>query len=682
LGQKGDPTADGSTSGARRMPPARRRERRGADRRSVDDRAREIERIQTLGRRIAAASTPHELFSTVVATLHEAAEIDAAVVASAIDGPVEVTAYLARPIEGACLDDLGRRAAALLGGAANPPSVVELDEYDPDAPCRRDVAEPDLALVPIERGGRKIAVWILVATAEARDPGMRVLYAAANQATVHLERILAARDAERLRFAAILESMPQAVVVLDARERPTRSNRAARDLFARLGLSLDGDLVSALVALGLGDRIDAVRTGRRPGASAELDLPGDVTLTVTVSPLADADADGAGGVVLVLADVSDSRRLQQRLAQSEKMSSLGQLISGTAHELNNPLACVLGYAQLLAASPVAADPEVARRLGVLRRDAERCQRIVQNLLAFARQRPPARRPISIHQVVESTIALVEYPLRADGVTLRATLDANVPAIDGDFHALQQALLNLVTNAKDALLGAGERGEILIRSAVDGPEVVLDVEDTGPGIPPEIRARVFEPFFTTKAEGHGTGLGLAIVYGAVTSHGGTVEALARAPRGTTIRIRLPASARLDSSDRSGLEAAAPAGRGRVLVVDDEPSVARLLRDALEAEGHMVQCVEDGPAALALVLEDRFDAVVADLKMPGMSGVELFEEIRRERPDLAAGVVLASGDTVSGDAERAAAEAGVELLEKPFDLDRLRASVQRRVALRRG
>ncbi len=657
-----------------------RRERRSSDRRSVDDRTREIERIQTLGRRTAAASTPHELFSTLVATLHEGEEIDAAVVASAIDGPVEIEAYLARPLDRACLDALGRRAAAALGAAAGPCAVVELDEYDPGAPARRDVPESGLAQVPIERGGRPIAVLILVPAADARDPGMRVLYAAANQATVHLERILAARDAERRRFGAILESMPQAVVVLDAHERAVRSNRAARDLFARLGQPLDGELSRAFETLGLRALVEAVRIGRAPVASADLDLPGDMALTATVSPL--AEAEGEGAVVLVLADVTESRKLQRRLAQSEKMSSLGQLISGMAHELNNPLACVLGYAQLLAASPVASDPEVARRLGVLRRDAERCQRIVQNLLAFARERPPARQPISINQVVQSTIPLVEYPLRVDGVTLVAELDPNVPAVDGDPHELQQALLNLITNAKDAIRGAGERGEIRIRTAGEGREVLLEVHDTGPGIPPEVRGRVFEPFFTTKAEGHGTGLGLAIVYGAVTSHGGTVEALARAPHGTTIRIRLPAGGRSGSVVTAGPDRPVAAGRGRVLVVDDEPTVARLLCDALEEQGHTVECVADGASALALALAGDFDAIVADLRMPGMDGLELFRAIRRERPELAASVVLATGDTVSGEAQRAAAEAGVELLEKPFDLERLRASVQRRLAVRRG
>jgi len=657
--------------------PARRR---GGAEPVVDVRAQELVRIQAVSRRVAASSTPRGLFSALVAALHEVEEIDAAVVAQAIDGPVEMTAYLARAFDPRCLEELRHRAAVSLGCAAPHLAIVELDEFDESAPVRRDVAPAEVAVVPIERGGRWVAALIFVPAVPARAPGLRLLYAAANQATLQLDRLLTAREAEQRRLGAVLESMPQAVVVLDARLEHLRSNRAARDLLAQLELPLDGDWSANLERLGLLRAVDAVRAGREPFGSADLELPGERALTATVSPL--ADADGAGGLVLVLVDLTQSRRLERRLAQSEKMSSLGQLISGTAHELNNPLASVLGYAQLLAASPLAADPEVARRLQVLRRDAERCQRIVENLLAFARKRPPERRALSIHQIIEATIALVEYSLRVEGVTVRTSLDPSVPAIEGDPHELQQALLNLLTNAKDALANRGQPGEIHVRSAVDGAWVVIDVADNGPGIPPEMAERVFDPFFTTKPEGRGTGLGLAIVYGAVTSHGGTVEVLSGVPRGATVRIRLPAGRRGEPVAPADPDAPRDALRGRVLVIDDEPNVARMVADALEADGHTVECVADGPSALVRLRRGRFDAILADLRMPGMDGASLVEAIRREHPQLAQRVVLATGDTVSGQAERVAAEAGVELLEKPFDLARLRDCVRRRVSVRRG
>jgi len=647
---------------------------------SPSRRAHELGRIETLSRRSAASSTPRELFSTLVATLHEGEEIDAALVASAIDGPVEMTAYLARPLDRACLEALSRSASVSLGCAAPSPVLVELDEFDASAPGRRELSRAEIAVVPIGRAGRCVAVLILVPTVPARDPGLRLLWAAANQATLHLDRILTAREAEQRRLGAVLESMPQAVVVLDARLDHLRSNRAARELLTHLELPLEGDWSANLERLGLRRAVDAVRAGQEPYGSADLELPGERWLTATVSPL--ADADGAGGLVLVLVDLTESRRLERRLAQSEKMSSLGQLISGTAHELNNPLASVLGYAQLLAASPLAVDPEVARRLSVLRRDAERCRRIVKNLLAFARKRPPERRAVSINQIIEATIALVEYSLRVDGVTVRSTLDPSVPAIDGDAHELQQALLNLLMNAKDALADHAEPGEIHVRSAVDGADVVIDVRDNGPGIPPEVAARVFDPFFTTKPEGRGTGLGLAIVYGAVTSHGGTVEVRSEGSRGATLRIRLPAGGRREPLAATAADAPVAASRGRVLVVDDEPTVARMIADALEADGHAVEYVVDGPSALKRLRNSRFDAILADLRMPGMDGSRLVDLIRSEHPQLAPRIVLATGDTVSGQAARAAAEAGVELLEKPFDLERLRASVRRRVSIARG
>jgi signal transduction histidine kinase/ActR/RegA family two-component response regulator len=632
-------------------------------------RAGELGRIEELSRRAAAARSPRELFDTLVTGLYEQDEIEAALVGSALDGPFELIAYLGRPLGREHLAALARRAAAALDAEPTEPRIVELDELEADADW---APAEEVTPAPIEHAGQRVAVLVFVPT-RRRDQGRRLLYAAANQAALHLARLRVARADEEHRLGSVLDSMPQAVIVLDERLRALRSNGAARELLGPLGLALDGDWAAQLDRLGLGR--EAVH------GSSELELPGERALSATISPW--ADAEGSRGLVLVLVDRTESRRLERRLAQSEKMSSLGQLISGTAHELNNPLTSVLGYAQLLAASELAAgDPEIGRRLSVLRRDAERCQRIVQNLLAFARRRPPERKPVSINQVLESTIALVAYALRVEGVSVTTELDPTVPAIEGDAHELQQAVLNLLTNAKDALAGRDEPGTIVVRSRVSGAEVLVDVEDNGPGIPPEIVSRVFDPFFTTKPEGRGTGLGLALVYGAVTSHGGTVEVLPpRDARGATLRIRLPASGAGSARRAEPRENVTNTTRARVLVVDDEPTVARMVADVLEADGHRVECVTDGTAALERMRGESFDAIVADLRMPGLDGARLVESIRRERPDLMPRVVLATGDTLSDEAERTAAEAGLELLEKPFDLERLRASVRRRASAAR-
>jgi two-component system NtrC family sensor kinase len=630
-------------------------------------RAGELGRIEELSRRAAAARSPRDLFDTLVTALYEHDEIEAALVGSVLDGPCELTAYLGQPLGAESLADLGRRAAAALGAEPTLPRIVELDELDAGV-ADRSAPPEEVTLAPIEHAGERVAVLVFVPT-RRRDGGRRLLYAAANQAALHLARLRLARADEEHRLGSVLDSMPQAVIVLDERLRVLRSNGAARELLALLGLALDGDWPAHLDRLGLGR--EAVH------GSSELELAGERALSATISPW--ADAEGRRGRVLVLVDRTESRRLERRLAQSEKMSSLGQLISGTAHELNNPLTSVLGYAQLLAASELAAsDPEIGRRLSVLRRDAERCQRIVQNLLAFARRRPPERKPVSINQVLESTIALVAYALRVEGVSLTTELDPTVPPIEGDAHELQQAVLNLLTNARDALAGRDEPGTIVVRSSVSGAWVLIDVEDNGPGIPSEIVSRVFDPFFTTKPEGRGTGLGLSLVYGAVSSHGGTVEVLTRDGRGATLRIRLPASAAGSAREAERREAATIAASAWVLVVDDEPTVARMVADVLEADGHRVECVTDGATALERMRREPFDAIVADLRMPGLDGTRLVESIRRERPDLMSRVVLATGDTLSGEAERTAAEAGLELLEKPFDLERLRASVRRRAS----
>jgi signal transduction histidine kinase len=231
-------------------------------------------------------------------------------------------------------------------------------------------------------------------------------------------------------------------------------------------------------------------------------------------------------------------RAQARLVQSEKLAALGELVAGVAHELNNPLTSVLGYAQLLEAGEL--DGEDARRaLGVVLQEADRARRIVQNLLTFARQRAHERGPVDVNAALEQTVALRRYELERAGVEFVLDLAWDLPLIEGDLFQLQQVFLNLINNAAQALAGA--RGRIEIRTAHREGRVVVEVADTGPGIPPEHLPRIFDPFFTTKDVGEGTGLGLSISYGIVRDHGGEIYAENRPEGGARFVIELPAAA---------------------------------------------------------------------------------------------------------------------------------------------
>jgi two-component system NtrC family sensor kinase len=644
-------------------------------------RTRELDLIQTLGRRAAEARTPHELFHATISALQIGEEVDLAMVAHRREHGDELLAYLSRPVEDECLARLARRAGALLGWSPErTPSArrIRLDTFDEARGRRGDFREQDLIVLPILRRDSAIACLLVLPLREAGEEHLRLLYSATNQLCLHLDRILTVCEAEEDRFRSILDSMPQAVLLADDELRVVQANRSAKRIFEQLRLPIAGGLEMVIEKLDIEDTVEKVRRGDASFADKEVYIDSDRVLNVTVSPMAGGEPK-ARGLVLVVTDVTERRRLQERLTQSEKMSSLGQMISGVAHELNNPLATILGYTQLLGTK--SKDPQTSERLETLRQEGERCQKIVQNLLSFARRREPERKQLSLNDVVKSVLALMGYQLRVDGIEVRSDLSPDLPSIRGDTHQLQQALVNLLANAQHALRQGGEGGEILLRSRpLDSGAVRLEVSDSGPGIPDGIRPRIFDPFFTTKPEGSGTGLGLSLVYGIITSHGGTIEAPPSEGSGATFLITLPAGRGRSGAalPASAAESGAPRRTGRILVVEDEEALAGMICEILEEDGHSAVAARDGREALELIGKESFDLIISDIKMPGMGGEVLFEEIQRTKSDLAARFLLTTGDTVSAESDRFAERCRLPLLRKPFDLDVLRRTVRTRLA----
>jgi two-component system NtrC family sensor kinase len=262
------------------------------------------------------------------------------------------------------------------------------------------------------------------------------------------------------------------------------------------------------------------------------------TLHIEVSMKAVRD-DG-GRVVKyrgVARDVTERVHLQTQLIQSAKLSGIGQMISGVAHELNNPLTTVMGYSQLLQASDV--DETIKEDLRRIYDDALRAQRIVQNLLTFARQKRPQRGPVDINEVIEQTLSLRKYQLRVDNVEVVTELAENLPWTVADGDQLQQVLLNIINNAHQAVSQQRGGGILTIRSElVDGDTIRVTLADTGPGMPPQVLKRIFDPFFTTKDVGAGTGLGLSVSHGIIQEHGGRIWAESERGQGATFFVELP------------------------------------------------------------------------------------------------------------------------------------------------
>lgn len=371
-------------------------------------------------------------------------------------------------------------------------------------------------------------------------------------------------------------------------------------------------------------------------------------------------------------------RQRDALRQSEKLTAMGSLLAGVAHELNNPLAIVMGRASLLAekteGTPLAADAERIRDA------ADRCGRIVRTFLNMARQRPLRRAPVQLNDLARAAAEMLGYTLRSHGIEMELALADGLPEVMADGDQVGQVLLNLIVNAQQALAGTEGAHRIRLTTGVEDrrdnrePRVWLRVSDNGPGVPPELRPRLFEPFFTTKAEGAGTGLGLSVSRSMVREHGGDLV-LERADGGAAFRLSLPISGEArDNSQPVPLDEAGTAREARILVVDDEPEITGLLRSMLEGAGWEVATAESAAVALELLGTARFDAIVSDLRMPDTDGATFWAEVQQRAPQLARRMLFVTGDTLSLEAQRILAKTRCPSLDKPFAKADLLAAVQ--------
>ena len=413
--------------------------------------------------------------------------------------------------------------------------------------------------------------------------------------------------------------------------------------------------------------VTAVRSALdQPEEAVPIELAvGDRRYLFSVMPLGELDERMC---VLVFADQTEKRRLQEQLIQSEKMSAVGQLIAGIAHDLNNPLASVVGFADYLVESVEDLPPRLHEPLRAIQQEAERAAKIVRNLLSFARKQERQRRAQPVAPLLEGTLLLLNNEFLACHVTPHLEIEAGLPDVDVDANQLQQVIVNLLTNAVQAIAASGVGSDVTLRATAWLDGVAVAIEDDGPGIPAELRERVFEPFFTTKPEGQGTGLGLAICNGIVAEHGGRLTLVDQASHGTVFRIELPGTAGRPEAQPAPLRAV---GRLRVLVVDDEPHILHYMHATLSSWGHEVAVSVDGGEALDLLQREEFDVIISDLRMPRMSGQEFYEALARERPRAAHRMIFSTGDTVRGDALAFLEGLGRPYLRKPFSLAELRA-----------
>ncbi len=413
---------------------------------------------------------------------------------------------------------------------------------------------------------------------------------------------------------------------------------------------------------------------------------------ITVRSTAKARYRADGTVEYFEGIVEDvTRRLQQEemLRRSERMAGLGTTLAGVAHELNNPLTAVIGFAQIMSKTPRDEDDRVG--LETIHREAMRAARIVRDLLTFTRKQDGTRvEPIDLNAVVEYILSTRRYALETRGVRCILNLDPSLPPVAGDRSQMEQVLLNLLVNAEHALAATldapvAESGEVSPRGAIgisterDARGVVLQVSDTGCGISATDLSRIWDPFWTTKPEGEGTGLGLSVVHGIVSAHGGTIDVTSDVGGGTTFTLHLPV-AQAESTTKRTTSTGLVVGEAAtnpldILVVDDETSITAFLSQYLGSRGHAVLAAHSGSEALSLARHSAFDVVVCDLRMPGMDGIETMRALRALPDGARSRYVLSTGATISTTVRDAVEALPVNaIVPKPYDIEQLRRAVE--------
>ena len=548
------------------------------------------------------------------------------------------------------------------------------------------------AAVPLRSHGAVIGTLVITDPREAQfvPEDVRLLSTLATHAAVVIanarffEMVRRAKDQWETAFDALSEG----IAVVDTDGVVRRANRSLASLLGVPVSTLVGTaLGDALLGTGKAQALSELLAGTRRGErSAPLVLCSErLQRTVRVNAAHIAGAGFEQSVVVLVEDVTEQQALETQLVQSEKLAAVGQLVSGVAHELNNPLTSIAGLSEFLLEQKELGKKDRGH-LQVIQEQAERAGRIVRNLLTFARKGTGERDLVDLNDVIRRTLSLTAYDLKLKDITVTRELSGALPEVLGDRHGLQQVVLNLVTNAAQAVAEnpRDRPREITVSTWFDG-QVHLRVADSGPGIPEHVLQNVFTPFFTTKEPGKGTGLGLSITYSIVESHGGhlTIEPTP-ASGGAAFRVDLP-PAPADAvapatTPAAGQPAATTAGahfvKRTILLVDGDPAVQRTIKALFARDGHDVEVAGDPQHALDLAQRGGFDLVITDARAmaPGKRGVLLAEELVAKLPALRERIIVATGD-VRPTTEETLTRLGVRYVRKPFNLRDLRVEAAR-------
>ncbi len=545
-----------------------------------------------------------------------------------------------------------------------------------------------ILVVPLTFHG-KVLGTICLKAAQAKDTltdaELRFCTAVARASANALQNALLhdqVRDAATIHSATsqklsrILDDSPDLILSTDEAGRVTEFNRGAERLLGVPRPDAIGRPTEELFGPACGPALIARvrvegRISNHPCVFRRADGR-ELELELNLSILGREGA-AARGTVWVGRDVSELKAAQLQLLQAKKLSTIGEVISGVAHELNNPLSGVLGFSQLLVRRHP--DSALSRDLERIHDSALRCQKIVKNLLSFARVHKPERRYLGLNGILEKTVEMRRYQLQVNDVEIERDLEPDLPRTMLDYHQMQQVFLNLLNNAEHAMVATRGRARRLgVRTFRVGDRVRVEFRDNGVGMDADTLERVFDPFFTTKPPGQGTGLGLSVSYGIVREHGGAIWAESHPGHGTAFFVDLPirTPAPGDEADEA-LPAemhdrpASSVPGSTILVVDDEALILDLMVDVLGERGYRVDTAEDGREACRKIGERPYDLVLTDVRMPNMNGIELYSQILAARPEMAGRIVFMTGDLITKETTDFLAVARARSIPKPLDIE---------------
>jgi two-component system NtrC family sensor kinase len=539
------------------------------------------------------------------------------------------------------------------------------------------------AVAPLRAHG--VTVGVLATVRNEPTPfsstDLRQLSTVAAHAAIVLEnaRLFGLVTSGKHQWEATFDALSDGVAVLDGDNRIVRANRSLAQMIGKpIPAVVNADMLSTLTGdlPAVRRYLANARSGKADATLTVQSAPVHRTLRTSAAPMPGA---GEGWLVVLVEDVTERRAMEAHLIQSEKMAAVGQLVSGVAHELNNPLSSIAGVSDLLLSKE--STPESERpHLQLIHEQAGRASRIVRDLLTFARKGPAGTATVNLNDITSGALSLVQHDLRLRQIDLVPDLCEPPPTVTGDRHELQQVVLNLVTNAIQAVAEnpTGRARVIRVATWRRDKQAVLTVADSGPGIPEELLSQIFLPFFTTKGPGEGTGLGLSITYRLIESHHGSISAQAGPDGGTEFTVALPLSAPIDPLHESvppdyppESQTQSSAATGRILVVDEDAAVRHSVTVLLTEAGHNVSEVAAGTPALEMLRSRTFDVVVVEPEiMSGDTGIT--EAILREWPDLRDNLLLITAD-VRRETEDLLRATGCRLLHKPVGAQELRSAV---------